>query len=187
MSGKAARGCADQAMEAFTAAGRSLYQSCIPAGDDWDIFLACEVSVAAQRAMNDGRELVRTLTYGELDFEALAAIIYSIKYNHGYLMEGAKFYDLGSGTGKAVIAAACLHSFSTCVGVELLEGLHRVALTHKATWDAGETEGRPAVEFLQGSILDWAAGDWSDGDVLFANSHCFSEDMMQDISAKAGI
>lgn len=36
---------------------------------------------------------------------------------------GGIFYDLGSGTGKGVIAAAIAHEFATCVGVEILEGL----------------------------------------------------------------
>ena len=40
---------------------------------------------------------------------------------------GGVFYDLGSGTGKPVLAAMILHDFTECVGVEYLEGLFSVS------------------------------------------------------------
>ena len=40
---------------------------------------------------------------------------------------GGVFYDLGSGTGKPVLAATILHDFSECVGIEYLEGLFSVS------------------------------------------------------------
>ena len=43
-------------------------------------------------------------------------------------VRGGIFYDLGSGTGKAVIAAALMHNFAVCCGIELLEGLHTISL-----------------------------------------------------------
>jgi len=36
---------------------------------------------------------------------------------------GGSFYDLGSGTGRAVIAAALLHDFDWCYGIELMDSL----------------------------------------------------------------
>lgn len=41
---------------------------------------------------------------------------------------GGVFVDLGSGTGKACIAAALLHPFEAVRGIETLEGLHRFAI-----------------------------------------------------------
>lgn len=41
---------------------------------------------------------------------------------------GGLFVDLGCGTGKPVFAAAILHNFEVCVGLELLEGLHKMSL-----------------------------------------------------------
>jgi hypothetical protein len=35
------------------------------------------------------------------------------------------FYDLGSGVGKAVIAASLMYNFTSCCGIEILESLHR--------------------------------------------------------------
>lgn len=43
-------------------------------------------------------------------------------------MTGTKFYDLGSGTGKAVFVARFLHDFDACQGIEILEGLHTAGL-----------------------------------------------------------
>lgn len=62
----------------------------LPPQDDWDIFEACEVSVREQRLRNHGKEK-RTLTYGELDFEALGDILFRIKYQHGGLQGGDKY------------------------------------------------------------------------------------------------
>lgn len=41
---------------------------------------------------------------------------------------GGYFFDLGSGIGKPVIAAATLHGFDVCCGIELLEGLYTTSL-----------------------------------------------------------
>lgn len=38
-----------------------------------------------------------------------------------------KFYDLGSGTGKAVFVARLTQDFSKCVGIEILSSLHAQA------------------------------------------------------------
>ena len=49
---------------------------------------------------------------------------------------GGKFYDLGSGTGKPVIAAAILHNFDVCVGIEILEGLYSMSLDVAAAYNS---------------------------------------------------
>jgi hypothetical protein len=117
---------------------------------------------------------------------------------------GAVFYDLGSGTGKVVLAAALLHDFSTCCGIELLSGLHSVARTYKQSWDDSKAlsmstctstststsinVAAPALRYIQGSILDITVGNWpQDGDVVFANTHCFDPAMMTSLSKLAGI
>ena len=48
---------------------------------------------------------------------------------------GGTLYDLGSGTGKACVAAAILHNFDQCVGVECLEGLFSVSLELLASYN----------------------------------------------------
>jgi tRNA G46 methylase TrmB len=50
-----------------------------------------------------------------------------LKTLYGFREVGGKFVDIGSGSGKAVFAAALLHKFDDCVGIEILEGLHNLA------------------------------------------------------------
>lgn len=45
--------------------------------------------------------------------------------------DGDVFLDMGSGTGKACVAAGLLYpNLSVCRGVEILDGLHREAQVH---------------------------------------------------------
>jgi hypothetical protein len=81
-----------------------------------------------------------TLIYGEFVFETVGVILEKIKKYYGKPNKGSSgslgvlqrpggiFYDLGSGTGKAVIAAAILHNFDVCYGIETLEGLYSTSL-----------------------------------------------------------
>jgi hypothetical protein len=41
---------------------------------------------------------------------------------------GGYFYDLGCGTGKCLVAAALMHDFDICCGIEILEGLFTAAV-----------------------------------------------------------
>jgi hypothetical protein len=80
------------------------------------------------------------LVYGEITFETFGTVIEKIRKVYGAPGVGASgpagvlqtrggiFYDLGSGTGKPVIAAAVLHNFDVCYGIETLEGLYSVSL-----------------------------------------------------------
>ena len=80
------------------------------------------------------------LVYGEITFETFGIIIEKIRKIYGRPNEGSSgpqgylqsrggiFYDLGSGTGKPVIAAAILHNFDVCYGIEYLEGLYTLSL-----------------------------------------------------------
>ena len=66
--------------------------------------------------------------YGEITFESFAIALEKIKKRYDGLKEkGGKFYDLGSGTGKPVFAAALLHDFEKVTGIEV-KGLLRYIL-----------------------------------------------------------
>lgn len=56
--------------------------------NDWDIYEACALSLKAQREINGGEGTVKTLTYGEINFESVARIINVIKYQFGGLNRG---------------------------------------------------------------------------------------------------
>ncbi|CAM9175997.1 unnamed protein product [Scytosiphon promiscuus] len=97
------------------------------------------------------------------------------------------FYDLGSGSGRAVFAAVLAADFRCAVGIEVLGGVFRAStrIFKRYRKLVEPVLGSPAViELLHGSFLDRAC-DWSDGDLVFANSTCFAEDTMLAIAARA--
>ena len=64
----------------------------------------------------------KSLIYGEVEFKSFYSILRKINPKPGLI-----FYDLGSGTGKAVYAARLTQDFSKCIGIEILKGLHNQA------------------------------------------------------------
>lgn len=152
-----------------------------------------------------------TLVYGEINFEAFAITLLKIKtkfglpqrisgegqdgeeatYDAGILQGvGGLFVDLGSGLGKPCVAAALVHPFQHCVGIELLEGLFSASLGVKALWDSGaylgEEEARETmtqIEYVRGDAFDLKLFDWSQADVVFANSTCFDDNLMKRMAA----
>lgn len=85
------------------------------------------------------------------------------------------------------MAARLTQDFSKCIGIEILEDLYnqsqviaeRYEETFKGYLFAG---GKQDVEIKGGSFLDT---DWSDGDVIFANSTCFEDDLMRKMTSQA--
>ena len=111
----------------------------------------------------------------------------------GSIRDG-NFYDLGSGTGKPVIAMSLIYHFKRLIGIEYLENLFRLSLEIKNTYDRTirdkfennqqlfNYETPNQIEFLQGDFLKH---NWEDTSIIFANSTCFSLGMMQNIGSKA--
>jgi hypothetical protein len=111
----------------------------------------------------------------------------------GSIRDG-NFYDLGSGTGKPVIAMSLIYHFKNLIGIEYLENLFRLSLEIKNTYDRTirdkfennqqlfNFETPNQIEFLQGDFLKH---NWEDTSIIFANSTCFSLGMMQNIASKA--
>ncbi len=60
--------------------------------------------------------------YGEIVFGPFIALLSLAKPN-----QNTVFYDLGSGTGKAVLASAMVFNMEKCVGIELFQSLHNAA------------------------------------------------------------
>ena len=124
------------------------------------------------------------------------------------------FYDLGSGTGKAVILARILYDFKCCNGIEILDGLYqqskKIELRFNKTYNKNLTSGQSQdIKIYHGSILhpkntnntnntknqakqandtnntnpQAIAKEWYlDGDIVFANSTCFDDDLMSEMS-----
>ncbi len=105
-----------------------------------------------------------------------------------YLNNHKIFYDLGSGTGKAVIAAALLGSFSQVLGIELLPELYTEAKKvllkfNKNVRPQLHPESRSVVvDYIHNDLFDH---DWSNGDVVFMQTTCFNENLMKRLEEQA--
>lgn len=124
----------------------------------------------------------KSLIYGEVEFPSFYRILRKINPQ-----PGLTFYDLGSGTGKAVFAARFAYDFERCIGIEILSSLHQQAAKivdrYNSSFKQQLALGQPQhVSVFEGSFLDY---DWSDGDVVFANSTCFEDDLMAQLSQQA--
>jgi hypothetical protein len=123
-----------------------------------------------------------SLVYGEIEFKSFQKLLQCLPppVSRG---EGI-FYDIGSGSGRAVFTARFTGDFDRCVGIELLPNLHQLAASvnslykilyrHKLKWQT--------VEFHCADLMEY---DWSDGTVVYAPSLLFDDEMMAYISNKA--
>lgn len=121
----------------------------------------------------------KALTYGEINFDTFYEIIERASPKKGDI-----FYDLGSGTGKAVMAGHLLFNFQKAVGIEILKDLYDCALSIKEKYEK-EIKQRFLLEnncgeikFILGDILKT---NFLDGDIIFVNSTCFSSELMKNL------
>ena len=124
----------------------------------------------------------------------MAYIFEYIIHEFGGSIRDGNFYDLGSGTGKPVLAMSLIYHFKKLIGIEFLENLFKLSLSVKSNYenliDDKFTNNRNLfnfetpneIEFLQGNFLEHS---WKDTSMIFANSTCFSLNMMNNIAAKA--
>eukprot|EP00611_Tribonema_gayanum_P016316 TRINITY_DN2843_c0_g1_i2.p1 TRINITY_DN2843_c0_g1~~TRINITY_DN2843_c0_g1_i2.p1 ORF type:complete len:286 (-),score=110.51 TRINITY_DN2843_c0_g1_i2:255-1112(-) len=151
-----------------------------------DLFKECPLERGKDLSKEERKALGlvddKSYIYGEVDFTNFAKILRRLQ-----LPAGGVFYDLGSGTGKAVMVARLTQDFERCEGVEILEGLHCAATEVAEAFEASVRRSlcssqAQGLTMHLGSLLDF---DWSDGDVVFANSTCFDDALMASIAAAA--
>lgn len=89
-----------------------------------------------------------------------------------------------------MLSAALLHPFQQCKGIELVpalfelsEQLKRVYEEEFGTEQQAQPDLFPGVPELSYQVGSFFEIDWSDADVVFANSTCFSREMMDRIGA----
>lgn len=158
------------------------------------IYSNCSLEEAKKLSRNERTEKnlkSTSLTYGEIEYDAFYQILCKLPKKG---VNNNIFYDLGSGSGRAVMAAALTNDYKKIIGIEVLTNLHHVATKVLNDFNTNEfkdllyalnTNGRrniTDVQLLEGSIIDY---DWSDGDVVFANSTCFDSELMDSITKKA--
>ena len=141
----------------------------------------------------------RGLVYGEVEFDSFQKVMETALT--GLQGKSGKFTDLGSGTGKACLWVALTTSFRNIVGIELLQGLYDISnealvkflkANHMAVNPADDDMGmfyndnNNNIEFIKSSFLE-DEYDWSDSDLVFANSTCFPEDLMMKLSVRSQV
>lgn len=121
----------------------------------------------------------KAFVYGEVSPEAFHSII-----KHTHFKPNGTFYDLGSGTGKAVLLAYLLFPFSQVKGIELLRPLHNEAVQieqrFKSEYEALQQSDK-FIEFIHGDFLEL---DISDADVIFMHSTCFPDYIWEKLNPK---
>ncbi len=135
-----------------------------------------ELSFSARKKMD---YFDRGLTYGEIIPKEFSRMLKEVDPQKGEV-----FYDLGSGTGKAVIAAALLFPFSKVVGIELLDDLYdaSIRVTERLKREVSTQEiPLPEVKFIQSDFLN---SDFSDADIVFAHATCFHEAQFRELLPK---
>jgi hypothetical protein len=134
-----------------------------------------------------------SMIYGE--FVDLLSIFHMFHEIYHFLpsKEQYNFCDLGSGSGRVVIAAALYPqlSFSHCIGIELLHSLCSISEQALASYQDLQQQQQqqlpnnsvnrilPTIQFYEGSFLDLKIYNWTiQSDIIFANSVCFDEILM---------
>lgn len=124
-----------------------------------------------------GHESDPSFTYGEVTPDAMQAIFDVVQPK-----EGEVFYDLGSGTGKAVMLAALLAPFAKSVGVEILDELRNSAETSRLRYESEVKPTLPAekqAQQIEFRLADIFMTDITDADVVFSHCTCFDDALMQ--------
>ncbi len=138
-----------------------------------------QISLSARRRMSYED---KAFTYGEVLSDSFCQILSVVKPAPGEI-----FYDLGSGTGRAVFLAYLLYSFQKSVGVEILKELYKTAESVKSRFETSikptlpQEKQNQSVEFIN---EDFLTVDLSNADVVFANSTCFYPELMTGLERK---
>ena len=114
----------------------------------------------AARAHHEAMEY----TYGEIDFMSFIALIAMTHPTPETL-----FYDLGSGTGKAVLACAMVFDMQACCGIELFDALHNAALIQqdRLRQYPAYTQKADTIHFMNDNFLNV---DLSKASLIFINA-----------------
>jgi len=148
-------------------------------------FDAEHVKKASKVERQNGQLENTSLTYGEMDVKILHGLLNVVKRSAElageqhvplYVKRGS-FLDLGSGVGKASIAAALLHPFEKVYGIEIVECLHARSVEAKDTYETAEIVPdveKPVLEFIKGDMAEEAPKIAGEIMVALAMATCFS-------------
>lgn len=116
------------------------------------------------RAGHDAMEY----TYGEIDFISFIALLSLAKPDNNTI-----FCDLGSGTGKAVLACAMVFNIKKSYGIELFSTLHHAAIKQQKRLQRLSdhySEKATRIHFIHADFLH---ADFSDATLIIINATAF--------------
>jgi len=135
----------------------------------------------------------RSLIYGEIAYDPFAEALRKVKEEYGGLKGGKlRFVDLGSGTGKAVFAAALCHPFEVCSGVEIVKSLHDIATDMRNDFEKTVRNSTQVPSFVKDTKIELICGDatkfdLSNIDLVFMCSTVFDYGLMSKLAKAAGV
>lgn len=133
-----------------------------------DIINHLYADVDGHKTSREGRKKLNYFygghTYGEVTFSGFYKMMELAQPR-----DGEVFYDLGSGTGKAVMTAALLYGFSKLVGVEIIKDLNDTAHTVLSKFHHDYPQLKRNIHF---QAADFTKIDLNDADIIFINSTC---------------
>ncbi|SCC90909.1 Uncharacterized protein SCG7109_BF_00050 [Chlamydiales bacterium SCGC AG-110-M15] len=124
-----------------------------------------------------------TYVYGEAELHSIEKIFQIVDPQPDEV-----FVDLGAGVGKQVLTAALLYDFKKVRGIEILSDLHKTSKDileqFRKKYGSKLPDGKemPDIDFLKGNFL---RADFSEADVAYMCSTCYSEEMMEGIARGA--
>ena len=124
----------------------------------------------------------RDWVYGEInDLECISNVVHMIQQRHkGLRGDGTEtFFDLGSGSGRPCIAAALCHPFRACKGIEINPDLFEISQHVVQKWNRLHDPSEVEIHFILGNFLDRNHHEWTQGDLIFVNSTCFTPQTMK--------
>lgn len=132
---------------------------------------------ALSRTMRQTQDAIEYV-YGEIDFLSFIALLTLARPD-----DQTVFYDLGSGTGKAVIACAMVFEVKKSYGIEVFSALHQTALEQKARLNQNKRYQGIAkhIEFIHNDFLNT---DFNDATLIFINASAFIGETWQALLQK---
>jgi SAM-dependent methyltransferase len=109
-----------------------------------------------QAATEAEKEEDKSLVYSEVDMDTIHVILNRVRSDFGPIFnKQGTFLDLGSGAGKACVAAALLHPFEKVVGIEKVQPLVEAATAAAEAYgnvQMPEDVHKPPLEFIVGDF-----------------------------------
>ena len=118
-----------------------------------------------------------SFTYGEITFASIATSLIIAKPRPNEV-----FYDLGSGSGKAVFCAALLYPWKKCYGIEYLPALSECSthilnrLQQSSDANACFSTSLHAIHFIHDDML---MVDFSEADVVHISATTFTPNLWE--------